>query len=262
MPEGAVGEAEHVGGFGRHATALIERILQQRALDARHIAFHTQTFGKSYVATDFRQRADAGGGCRSARFGPFGRKLDVQFVGSFKGNGALDGVLQLAHVPRPLVAAQGIERRRIDAQDAAARRAGILFQKVVHQQRNIFPALAQRWHADGNDVQPVVKIFAKHVFGNGFVEIAVGGGDYAHIDRDFADFVEEDGAAVGDFEQTALVLVRAGKGAFQVTEQFALQQSLREGSAVDGNESVGSARRTYVNSAGHELLSGAAFAVD
>ena len=146
----------------------------------------------------------------------------------------------------------------------------------------------KRRHADGNDVEPVVEIFAKQIFGNGLVEIAVGGGDDAHIDGDFAgaadrahrallqhaqqfdlhgqrhfaDFVEEDGAAVGDFEQAALVLVRSGEGAFQVAEEFALQQSLREGSAVDGDERLGGARRADVDGAGYKFFAGAALAVN
>ena len=154
------------------------------------------------------------------------------------------------------------------AQDTAARGAGILFQKVVHQQRDVFPALAQRRHADRNDVQPVIKILAKNVFGNRLVEVAVGGGDHAHIDRDFTgaahrphgaflqhtqqldlhsqrhftDLVEEDSAAVGHFKQAALVLVGSGESAFQVSEEFALEQSLGKRSAVHGNEGVGSAR--------------------
>ena len=85
---------------------------------------------------------------------------------------------------------------------------------------------------------------------------------HLHGQRHFADFVEEDGAAVGDFEQAALVLVGAGEGAFEVAEEFALQQGLRKGSAVDGDEGVGGARRADVDGAGDQFFAGAAFAVD
>ena len=105
MPERAVGDTKHVGGFGLHAAALVERVLQQRALDARHVVFHAEAFGKGDVATDLRQSAPAGGGCSGARFRAFGRKFDVEFVGGLQGNGALDGVFQLADVAGPFVAA-------------------------------------------------------------------------------------------------------------------------------------------------------------
>ena len=140
----------------------------------------------------------------------------------------------------------------------------------------------------GMTFKPVVEIFAEQIFGDGFVEIAIGGGDHAHVDGNFAgaahrthgallqhaqqfdlhgqrhlaDFVEEDGAAVGDFEQAALVLVGSGESALQIAEQFALEQRLGKGSAVDGDEGVGGARRTDVHGAGDEFFTGAAFAVD
>src|SRR5271165_2627272 len=117
----------------------------------------------------------------------------------------------------------------MDAQNAAAGGAGIFFEKVVHQQQYVLATLPQRRDADGNHVQAIVQVLTKQVFGDGLVEIAVGGGDDPHVDGDFtgaahrthgallqnaqqlhlhgqrhfADFVEEDGAAVGDFEQAA-----------------------------------------------------------
>ena len=60
----------------------------------------------------------------------------------------------------------------------------------------------------------------------------------------------------------ALVLVGSGESAFQISEEFALQQGLRKRAAVDGNEGVGGARRTNVNGAGHQFFTGAALPVD
>ena len=174
------------------------------------------------------------------------------------------------------------------AQDAASGGGGIFLEEVIDQQRDVFAALAQRRNADRDDVQAIVEIFAKQVFGNGFVEIAVGGGNDAHVDGDFAgaadrthgallqhaqqlhlhgqrhlaDFVEEDRAAVGDFEQAALVLVGSGERALQIAEQFAFEQRLGKRSAVHGDEGVGGARRTYVNGARNEFFTGAALAVN
>ena len=120
----------------------VESVLQQRALDAGHVALHAHAFGKTApgAISDIPAASTCG---RGAGLGAFGGKFDVQFVGRFQGNGALDSVLQLADVARPLVAAESVERGRVDAQNAAARGGGVLLQKVIHQQRNVFAALAQ-----------------------------------------------------------------------------------------------------------------------
>ena len=89
-------------------------------------------------------------------------------------------------------------------------------------------------------------------------EIAVGGGDDAHVDlaralaadaaelarlqdaqqlalhagRHLADLVQEQRAAVGDLEQAARVALGAGEGAAHVAEQRRLEQRLGDGGAV------------------------------
>ena len=77
-----------------------------------------------------------------------------------------------------------------------------------------------------------------------------------------ADFVQEDRAAIGHFEQAALVLVRPGKRAFHVSEQFAFKQSLGKRSAVDGNKRICRSRRTNMHGAGNQFFAGAALAVN
>ena len=52
------------------------------------------------------------------------------------------------------------------------------------------------------------------------------------------------------------------KAPFTISEEFALEQGLRKRAAVDGNESLGGARRTNVHGAGHQFFTGAALAVD
>ena len=151
---------------------------------------------------------------------------------------------------------------RVHTQNALAGCRSILLQEMIDQQRDVFATLAQRRHRDRNHAQAVVQVFAESIFGHLLVEIAVGGRDHAHVDgnlgraahrpnaallqytqqfdlhgqRHFADFVEKDRALVGHFEQATLVLVGSGERAFYVTEQFAFQQSLGKGSAIDGDE--------------------------
>src|ERR1700739_1152540 len=42
VPEGAIGDSEHVGGFGLYAVGLLQRSLQQRALDLGDVFFHAE----------------------------------------------------------------------------------------------------------------------------------------------------------------------------------------------------------------------------
>ena len=62
---------------------------------------------------------------------------------------ALDAVLQLAHVARPVV---GLQRRRESPGRAGSRDA---IEEVLDQQRDVFLAVAQRRQVDGEDVEPV-----------------------------------------------------------------------------------------------------------
>ncbi len=159
---------------------------------------------------------------------------------------------------------------------------------MIRQQWNVFAALAQVGHADGNHTEAIVEILAELIFGYRLIQIAVGGGDNPHIDgnltgaadranrallqhtqqfhlhgqRHLTDFVQEDGAAACDFKQAALVLIGSGKSALQVSEEFAFQQSLGKGAAVHGYERLGGARRTNVNGAGYQFLTGTALTVN
>jgi hypothetical protein len=134
--------------------------------------------------------------------------------------------------------------------------------KVPRQQRNVFPALAQRRNADFNHVQAVKQIVAELAFGYGNLQIDVGGRDHAHVHAhlfgpadaveaallehaqqihlqlggDIADFVEEDGSAVGHFELAALALRGAGERAFLMAEQLGFEERLGQRGAGDRYE--------------------------
>ena len=54
--------------------------------------------------------------------------------------------------------------------------------------------------------------------------------------------------------------VRVGEGALLVAEEFALQQRLRDGRAVDGQERLGLAQALIMHRLGDQILAGAVFA--
>ena len=66
-----------------------------------------------------------------------------------------------------------------------------------------------------------------------------------------ADLVEEQGAPGGDFKAAGAVAAGVGEGAFDVAEEFALEQGFAQGTHIDGDENLVGARRAAVDLARH-----------
>ena len=83
----------------------------------------------------------------------------------------------------------------------------------------------------------------------------------AHV----ADFVEEEGAAVGALEGAAFfggLVGAAGAGAVAVAEEFGLDEVFGDGGAVELDEDAVAAQGLGVHGAGDEFFAGAGFAED
>ena len=76
------------------------------------------------------------------------------------------------------------------------------------------------------------------------------------------DFVEEERAAVGDFEEAFLGGDGRSEGALDVAEERGLEQLGGHGAGVDGHEGLVAARRVGVDGLGDELFAGAALALN
>ena len=122
--------------------------------------------------------------------------------------------------------------------------------------------LAQRWHLDVDRVDPVVEILAELAGPHERLQIAIRRADelkfdlpallaayahhlavldhtqqlHLHTERHVRDFVEEQSASAGLFEDASSGLHRSGEGASFVAEELGLEQGFREGAAVDGDE--------------------------
>src|ERR1041385_6585364 len=57
-----------------------------------------------------------------------------------------------------------------------------------------------------------------------------------HLERQFADFVEKDGARVRRLEESLLGFDGSGESAFLVAEEFAFDQRRHQGAAIDSDE--------------------------
>ena len=77
------------------------------------------------------------------------------------------------------------------------------------------------------------------------------------------DFVEEQGAGVGQLEHARLALpFRAGERAFLIAEEFAFQQPFGDGGAVHGHEGPVLAGTGRVDALGEQFLAGAGLPAD
>ena len=149
---------------------------------------------------------------------------------------------------------------------------------------------SRRSRSDGSsigiDVQPIVEVLAEAALGHLLGQVAVGGRDDAHVhprrplgadrvdlallqraqqldlhvERQLADLVEEQDAAVRLLELAQVLVGGAGEAALLVAEQDGLDQVLRDGAAVDGDERLARAVRAAVHGARDQLLAGAALA--
>src|SRR5260370_27069883 len=137
-------------------------------------------------------------------------------------------------------------------------------------------------------MQAIVKILAEPPLADRSAEVDVGGADHARIhldrvaaadavdrallqeaqqmrlllERQIADLVEEDRAAMRGFEPPDAALAGAGEGALLMAEELGSDEAGRQRRAVDGDEGPFAIGRALMDRAGNQLLAGAALAGD
>ena len=162
----------------------------------------------------------------------------------------------------------------------------VVRQKMADQFRNVFAPLAQRRQVNRHHVQSIVQVFAKFVFVDQFLQIAIAGGDHAHIDanrlriadalelallqhaqqlhlqlrRGGIDFVQKNRAGVRRFESARAIGDRAGERAAHVAEQFAFQQTFAQRAAIHAHKRARAARAKLMHRLGDQFLARAGFA--
>src|SRR5712692_11158065 len=203
-------------------------------------------------------------------------------------DGAMNDVLKLAHVARPVITDQGLQRSRRYRPNVAVAFTGDLAHEVLHEERDVLAPLPERRHVDGQYIETIEEVVAERPLAHRLAEIDVGGGEHAHVDRDRphaahplhlallehaeqarleieaqgADLVEEDGTAVSQLELAELARVGAGEGAALVAEQLRFDQRVGNGRHVDGDEGLVAPRAAPMDGPGDQLLAGAALAGD
>ena len=244
---------QQLGGALLHAAGGLERRLDQPLLEVGDHFAERDAFGRDDELRHLEPLAAAD---------VIGNEIGVDLRAGRQHHRALDDVLQLADVARPVVFLQQIQRLGGQLEVGLLVFLAVLLEEVLDQQRDVVLALAQRRQLHGDDVQPVVQVLAELAFVHHVAQIDVGRGDDPDVDldrldaaeahelallddaqqlglrleRDVADLVEEDRALVGELEQPLLRVDGAGEGALDVTEQVRLEQVGRQVAGVDGDE--------------------------
>ena len=157
----------------------------------------------------------------------------------------------------------------VEAGDRAAGALRGLDQDGLGERHDVLGALAQGGQLHPDDVQPEVQIGAELTVLDHPLEVAVGGGDDADVDgdgviradrgdglflqdaqelglrrqRQVADLVEEQGAAVGGGDVPGARREGAGERPLGVAEELGLDERLRDGGAIQRAEGPIGARR-------------------
>src|SRR6266550_7731724 len=201
--------------------------------------------------------------------------------------GALERVLELTHIAGPRVALHHLDGFWGQYPwRFAAGLAGAL-EECIRQQRDVSRARPQRRKHDGDDVQSIVKVASETAALDLFLEVAVRSGDHSRIHglrfgrsdgnyfallqytqelylrcgRGLSDLVQEEGSLSGREKQSFLVARRTSERSLDVPEQLALEQTLRQRTAVDRKERLGRPRRKVVDVMGYDFLSRSGFAL-
>ena len=157
---------------------------------------------------------------------------------------ARNHVLEFAHVAGPGVAQQGVDGAGVEANRPHAHAPPGHVAKVASQQRDVLAAITQGRRGQRIHVQAVEEVGAKAARGHLGNQIAVGGGQDAHVDlqravsahaldlaflqgtqklwlhgqRQLADLVEKQGSLVSNFELAGPVAGGARESPAHVTE--------------------------------------------
>ena len=200
----------------------------------------------------------------------------------------LDHILQLAHVPAPLVTQHRPHRTVADPFNLLVQLAHVLVHEMMHEQRQVLLALAQWRQLERYHLQPIQQVFAKLPVVDHLVQITIRRRDDAHLDRarmgiahrhdhtllqhpqqrtlhrqgQRRDLIEKQRSTVGRLEVTDLVAIGARERAAPIPEQLRLDQRVRNRAAVDGHERLGARRAVVMNCPGEQLLARARLAED
>src|SRR5215469_156968 len=216
------------------------------------------------------------------------RERDMEYRAAAEDHGALQQVLKLANIARPLPALQRFHGLVGNLLDLLAHATGMRGDKMAHQHRNVFDTIAEGRRANGKHLQAVIEVGAELFFSNHLSQVAIGGRNQPDVhlygtrtaeplalallqraqqlglqlERHLAALVQEQRAFVRQLNPAQLTGNGAGKRTLLVAEELALQQARGDGRAIELDEGAIAARAQAVNGAREQFLSRAGFALN
>ena len=227
-----------------------------------------------------------GGRCRRWRMGH--GQIKIQHATARHNDGPFDHVPEFPDIAGPVVALQFHDTGAGQSWLGTTQFFHGQFHEMAGQQRDVIQPFLQWQDLNGKDIEPVVEVFTEPAGRDVFFQVAIGRGNDPHIraaravladafvtfllqdaeqfalqvQGDFADFIEEQGAARSRLETTGAVIDGTGKGTARVAEKLAFKQVLGNGSAVDPDEWFVLAPAAVVDFPGDQFLAGAGFTPD
>src|SRR5215207_9923320 len=265
VPESAHADAQQLRGAGTIPPADLEGALDQPGLGLRHVQrgeHERASHGRGAGEVVLGGGGSRGGGARAARSQT--EPVSVEGAGLEDRVGGedhcpLDGVLELAHVARPVVALEHLDRLGSQATNFLSHLVGDAYREAVGEERYVARPVAERRQRDREDAEPEEQILAEVTLRRVRREVAIGRRDDAYVDLDrartahslellllknpqelrlevqphLADLVEQQGAVVRALERALHTLDRARERALLVAEQRALDEPLGQRGAVE-----------------------------
>ncbi len=198
----------------------------------------------------------------------------------------LDDIAKFADVARPGVVSKRLHRLTRHVLDDLAELPAKLLDEGPDERRNVLPTVAQRRNPNGKHLQPEKQVLAEPILAHRLTEVAIGGRNQSDIDlqssaaaqslegailqnpqqfglqleRQLADLVEKQRAAIGDLEPSALPSHRARVRTFLATEQLAFDQRSGQRRAVDPDQQPVSPLAGLMHRFGEQLFARARLA--
>src|SRR4029077_6260070 len=98
-------------------------------------------------------------------------------------HGAVDYILQLENVTRPVKILEQFQGSLIGVLDFLASRLRVTIDQVFNQQGNVIGSLAQRGDLNREDIEPVEQVLPEGAFSYSCTQVRVCSRDYSHVYR-------------------------------------------------------------------------------
>ena len=262
-----------------------QRLVDQRPFQPLHRLLQIQTSSRPSLRNRQRRRS---GSLRLA--GTRQRKIrrKQRLAIPAQNDRALHRVLQLTHIPGPVIALQNLDCLRKNALHRHALGLADLLQKMIGQRRYILPTVPQRRNVNRHDVQPVIEVFPELAVFNSVFQFRVRRRDHPNIQfhrlpaaqplplpllqhpqqlglnfkRQIPDLVQEYSAALRLLKPPHACLHCPGKRAPRVAEKLCFQQRIRQRRAIHGYDRRPRARAGRMQCPRDHLFSRSRFALN